>query len=217
MKTQTNQLVNQPEHLYPIETIVKLKKQIRNLRIVLIIVLAVFAIVCFSTGTYLDFYKQNTTQTVQVIPVADSTVKALSYEYNKQLCITNIMLSESFSETTYLCPANYPTIGFGHQVKPHDKVPDKIDFYTAYLFLESDFNGCIALARELGYTEDNPKQLAVAHAIFALGIGTVKNIKDFKNNITKYIFYTDKNGNIKQSKSLIESRRFEKEMFEKPL
>jgi GH24 family phage-related lysozyme (muramidase) len=139
----------------------------------------------------------------------------LQYQYNKQLCITNIMLSEDFSSTVYKCPAGFNTIGFGHQVKPTDKIPNKIDFKTGYIILESDFNGCIAYARELGYEKDTPKQLAVAHAIYCLGIGTVGNISDFKNDIMKYVYYHKPNGAMVQSEQIKSARIFEKNMFEK--
>lgn len=149
--------------------------------------------------------------------ISDSIPEETFYQYNKQLCITDLMLSESFMPTVYKDAAGYNTIGFGHLIKPEDKIPDKIDFKTAYIILESDFNGAIAYARELGYMDDNTKQLAVAHAIFCLGIGNVNNIKDFKKDIVKYVYIRKPNGSMISSDHLLRSRQFEKNMYEKEL
>jgi hypothetical protein len=205
------------EHLYPEKTILKLTIQIKKLFQLSITLACLFLI--FFILYFVQFVKNENIQIVKNnnIPVADSVTKELFYQYNKQLCVINLMLHESYKENSYKCPAGYKTIGFGHQIKPCDKIPDKIDFKTAYIILESDYNGAIAYARELGYVDDDTKQLAVAHAIFCLGVGTIKNIADFKNDIIKYVYYRNSDGGIVNSSYLLESRLFEKNMYNKTI
>lgn len=135
-----------------------------------------------------------------------------AYLYHKQRCIINLMLSESFSEKIYNCGAGYPTIGFGHQITKRDKGLKRVNFTQAYIMLESDFNGCIALARELGYEYDNCQQLAIAHAIFCMGAEKVMRIKDFKSSIGKYCYYKA-NAQFVRSEWILKSRLFEKDLY----
>jgi len=45
---------------------------------------------------------------------------------------------EGFSRTVYFCPAGYPTIGFGHVVKPHEDFSAGIDEAQAEELLRQD-------------------------------------------------------------------------------
>lgn len=137
------------------------------------------------------------------------------YAYNKQLCYIDLMMSEHFMPTEYFCPANYRTIGFGHRITAKDKIPKKINFAYAYDLLKRDFDQSIYYAKSIGYKENNNQQLAVAHAIYCLGIGTVKSIKDFKNDILKYQYYKDKKGNYLKSDNLNKNRLFEYNLYNK--
>ncbi len=45
---------------------------------------------------------------------------------------------EGYSATSYVCPAGYPTIGFGHIVKSDEHFEDGIDKQQAELLLHRD-------------------------------------------------------------------------------
>ncbi|AIF81405.1 lysozyme [endosymbiont of Acanthamoeba sp. UWC8] len=45
---------------------------------------------------------------------------------------------EGFSETLYICPAGYPTIGYGHMVKNYEKFPEVITKEAAEKLLKQD-------------------------------------------------------------------------------
>lgn len=45
---------------------------------------------------------------------------------------------EGFSRTVYFCPAGYPTIGYGHVVKPHEDFSAGIDEARAEELLRQD-------------------------------------------------------------------------------
>jgi lysozyme len=45
---------------------------------------------------------------------------------------------EGFSRTVYFCPAGYPTIGYGHVVKPHEDFSPGIDEARAEELLRQD-------------------------------------------------------------------------------
>ena len=45
---------------------------------------------------------------------------------------------EGFSRTVYFCPAGYPTIGYGHVVKPHEDFSAGIDEAQAEELLRQD-------------------------------------------------------------------------------
>lgn len=155
---------------------------------------------------------------IQVVKNENAKSKKLDeiiYAYNKQLCCLDLMKSENFMEKEYLCPANYRTIGFGHRIVAKDKIPKKINFTYAYDLLKRDFDQSIFYAKSIGYKENNNQQLAVAHAIYCLGIGRVKSIKDFKKDITKYRYYKDKKGNYLKSDNLNKNRLFEYNLYNK--
>ncbi len=49
-----------------------------------------------------------------------------------------IKQSEGFSSTVYRCPAGYPTIGYGHVLKPDEHFEDGIDEQQAEILLRRD-------------------------------------------------------------------------------
>lgn len=135
-------------------------------------------------------------------------------DYEEELAyrdaIENLMLSESFVPSRYKCPSGSETIGFGHVIKSGEHFPEKINFRTGYQLLLSDFNGCLALSEELKYT--GVQRVAVAHAIYCLGLQTVKKINNFEASILKYNHYTC-NGVSKTSVNLDFQREFEYNLF----
>lgn len=139
----------------------------------------------------------------------------VDYKKNKYLCYIDLMKSEDFKESEYICPANCKTIGFGHQITAKDKIPKNINFAMAYDLLVDDFEQAILYAKNIGYEKNNNKQLAVAHAIYCMGIGKVKSIKNFENDILKYVFYKDNKGKYVKSSNLTKNRSFEYELYRK--
>lgn len=178
-----------------------------------LLTLACFAVLL----TSIYFCKEcDTTQGQKVVKTAYIASDNDEYRLNYFRCVENIMLAEGFCQYPYACPAGHPTIGFGHMIQPKDKFRYPMSFHTAYQLLLSDFNGSIAYARELGYVRENNQQLAVAHAIFCLGVGTVgKLVKSgFRRNVLKYCKYKRGNQWIK-SEYIRKSRQFELNLYNK--
>lgn len=138
------------------------------------------------------------------------------YDLEYERCLENIRQTESYQSRWYLCPANKLSIGFGHTKKPWEEISDTLTYEQADVILHTDFNWAIDYAISFGYRKRNYEQLAVAHAIYCLGYGTVKEIigKDFPDHILNYCRYR-KDGKLIKARSIEKSRIFELELYNK--
>jgi len=124
----------------------------------------------------------------------------------------------------YYCVAGYKTIGYGHVIKEKENFGDKITKKQADILLRKDFNKCINLAKKHSNGLSENQLLAIAHFIYAKGIGNylkseLKKKVDNKENpddeFLKWCKYHSKkhNGKIIKSKYSLKIRQWEIQMF----
>lgn len=155
------------------------------------------------------------------------TINLFNYNdttYNKVL--NSIKKFEGLKLTSYNCPANQKTIGYGHYVKNTDNLSDTITLIQAEKLLMQDFNHAITFikgrVKGLSIENNNVKILALAHFVFNVGVGTFENssiIENIKNNIPinetllKYIHYRNKDKQLIKSNYLKQIRQYEIDLF----
>lgn len=152
------------------------------------------------------------------------TIKNNTYNYDSLYSevLQSIRDFEGLKLTSYLCPANQKTIGYGHFVKDTDNLKDTITLAKAEELLKKDFDRCISIVNKylVGDTIENKevKVLALAHFTYNVGIGNLKNsrlLKLVKSNqpvddeLLKWIHYRDKNGNLVKSDYIKQIRQYE--------
>lgn len=77
---------------------------------------------------------------------------------------------EGLSLSQYLCPANVPTIGYGHVIRNNDNFPDKISTKEAESILIQDLKNICRVMKPMIVVELNPNQLA-ALLSFTFNVG----------------------------------------------
>lgn len=140
--------------------------------------------------------------------------------------LESIKKFEGLRLTSYNCPANQKTIGYGHCIKNIDNLGDTITLTQAENLLMQDFNHAITFVKEhvkgLSIENNNIKILALAHFAFNVGVGTFENssiIENIKNNIPineillKYIHYRNKEQQLIKSNYLKQIRQYEIDLF----
>jgi lysozyme len=133
---------------------------------------------------------------------------------------------EGLKLTSYLCPANQKTIGYGHFVKDTDNLGDTITLAKAEQLLREDFDRCISAVNEylIGDTIENKdvKVLALAHFTYNVGKGNLKNShllqlvksgQPIDDELLKWIHYRDKDGNLVESKYIKQMRQYEVDLI----
>jgi lysozyme len=122
----------------------------------------------------------------------------------------------------YLCPAGYYTIGYGHVIK-EGEVFSEITERQADSLLRVDFNKAL-MAVESSVKLDGTKKLAIAHFVFTRGIGTfnrselrqkILNGEVIDDEILKYSYYTNRNGQRVKSQHAFNIRKWELKMYNK--
>ncbi len=148
---------------------------------------------------------------------AASNVRINAVEYQKEylMCLETAIHYEGIRLKPYIDPAGYLTIGYGHKIKKGEKFGE-ISSWQAWELLKKDFGRCIERAVELGFEYPDNRQLAVAHAVYCLGIGTVTEFfhrhKDF-SDIALYNKYWTPEGEWITAMSIQRSRDFEVKLF----
>ncbi|MBQ3657675.1 MAG: lysozyme [Bacteroidales bacterium] len=122
----------------------------------------------------------------------------------------------------YYCVAGYLTIGYGHVIKDNEHFGEKITRKQADLLLRKDFNRCLALAKKHSENLSDNRLLAVAHFIYAKGIGRylkselkqkIDNNEDPESEFLKWCKYHTPDGKIIKSKYSLKIRQWEVSMF----
>lgn len=147
-------------------------------------------------------------------PAPPDTTGGSLYVKNYHACIERIMFNEDFQPRVYDCPAGYATIGFGHKLRPGEKFDEPMNWRVAYNLMKADFDESIWYAKRAGFVRKNGRQLAVAHCIYCLGVGTTKKIlaRGFVCTILKYHSFRA-NGKLIHSGGALRNRQFELNLF----
>lgn len=140
--------------------------------------------------------------------------------------LNSIKKFEGLRLTSYRCPANQKTIGYGHYVAETDNVKDTITIQQADSLLTNDFSHYINYVAEkldgLSIENKNAKILALAHFAYNVGVGTleksniltlVKNNEPIDTTLLKYVHYMDKNNKFVKSDYLKQIRQYEIDLF----
>jgi len=113
------------------------------------------------------------------------------------------------------------TIGYGHVITKHDKLPAKITQAQADSLLKLDFNKALRACDRVTSLRGN-KRLAIAHFIFAKGIGSFNRSKvkekvltgeNIENEILEWCTYRAKNGKTHRSEYSYNIRKWEAQMY----
>lgn len=90
--------------------------------------------------------------------------------------ISLIKQFEGFSSRKYICPAGYPTIGYGHLIKQNEKFPNEISLEEAEDLLISDCKKFEHLVLKLITVPLNDNQFsALISFVFNLGAGALQS------------------------------------------
>lgn len=144
--------------------------------------------------------------------IIDNLVFEVSYETHDYVasCLEYIKSHEGFMEKPKECLGGKLSIGIGHVIKKNE-IFSQITFADAEKLLKKDFEVALDLAKKQGYKAH--QAVAVAHFIYALGIGnwnksSVKRNPYDKNNWLKWCKIKGK-----KSKYLLKMREVEFRLF----
>ena len=186
-------------------------------KIALTIIISIISIILSGNVLYSTFVER----TYQQAKMRESLT---SWEVNYELTILFIKEHEGFNKGySYNCPAGHRTIGYGHIVKKGEVFPYRISQEEAEELLRKDFNAAIQLCEK--YTDlTGTKKLAIAHFIYAKGIGnflrsglkrSIENDKPIEKEILKWCVFYKPDGTKVRSKYSYKIRQWELEMYNK--
>ena len=144
-------------------------------------------------------------------------------EWNKnyERTIKAIKKQEGFANgKPYICPAGYLTIGYGHVIKEGETFIQLTEKQADSL-LRVDFNKALS-AVESSVKLEGSKKLAIAHFVFAKGIGSfnkselrqkILNGESIDDEMIKHCYYTNLKGERVKSQHALNIRKWELRMF----
>ncbi len=160
----------------------------------------------------------------KLIPVDHSRIKirkVFDWDREYEKTIEFIKKHEGFANgKVYVCAGGYKTIGYGHKLLPGENFT-QITEAQADSLLRVDFNKALA-ALDRNIKLEGSQRLAMAHFVFAKGIGSfnrstlkkkILNNEPIDDEITKWCYYTNKNGEKVKSDYLLKIRKWELEMY----
>lgn len=126
---------------------------------------------------------------------------------------------ESFSPGIYICPSGYPTIGYGHVVRAHEKMPKAITKTEAEAILRADVMAAeIAVSRLIPCPLTDNQFSALVSFTFNAGAGAlqrstlrqrlIRGDYDVENEFLKWVF-----GGGKKLRGLMLRRQAEADLF----
>ena len=176
------------------------------------------------------FFSNKNTQPINLnsrqksLEIRMESINEREYAENYELTIEFIKNHEGFNNGfAYTCPAGHRTIGHGHVVKKGEVFPNQISCERADKLLRKDFDKAIKLCEMYSEVTGN-KKLAIAHFIFAKGIGSylrselknhVDNNLPIENEILKWCVYYKPDGTKIRSNYSYKIRVWELEMYNK--
>jgi GH24 family phage-related lysozyme (muramidase) len=148
----------------------------------------------------------------------------IDWNFNYEATIQYIKEHEGFNKGyAYYCAGGYKTIGYGHVIKTGEDFPSQITADQADELLRKDFNNALELV-EINTDLLGTKKLAIAHFVFAKGIGNylrsgLKNCIDndlpIEEEILKWCYYSKPDGKKIKSDYSYNIRLWELEMYNK--
>ena len=120
----------------------------------------------------------------------------------------------------YICPGGHKTIGYGHIILENEDF-SQISKQQADSILRADFNKAIRVL-DANIKLDGSKKLAMAHFVFAKGIGSfnrstlkkkILRNKPIDNEITKWCYYTNSKGEKIKSQHALNIRKWELDLY----
>jgi lysozyme len=144
-------------------------------------------------------------------------------EWNKnyEKTIKAIKKHEGFAGgNPYICPGGHLTIGYGHVIKEGESFT-RLTEKQADSLLRVDFNKALR-AVDASVKLEGSKKLAIAHFVFAKGIGTfnrselrqkIVNGESIDDEIVKWCYYTNRNGERVKSQHALNIRKWELRMY----
>jgi GH24 family phage-related lysozyme (muramidase) len=130
---------------------------------------------------------------------------------------------EGFAPVKYICAAGMPTIGYGHVIQPFELLPTVINKKQAEFLVINDFNKALKFTEQLIPDLKGGKKLAVAHFIFALGVGRfnrselkkaiICNNKNIDSLWLSYSNYKKESGKVIKSDYALQIRKWELELY----
>lgn len=121
----------------------------------------------------------------------------------------------------YIDAAGIATIGYGHVILPDESFPDQISDEQADSLLRSDFDKALTAVDRLTDLKDN-KRLAIAHFIYAKGVGHFsrstlrKKIaagEAIDDEIIKWCYYHTPSGKLVESSYSRKAREWELALY----
>lgn len=137
-----------------------------------------------------------------------------------QAGIDLIKMFEGFSPSTYICPAGYPTIGWGHVVLKHEKFPATITKAEGEHILKNDLVQFERSVERLIVVDLNQNQFdALVSFTFNLGGGALQrstlrqrlNREDYAGAADEFLRWVWAGG--KRLRGLIRRREAERDLF----
>ena len=195
-----------------------------SLTIIITIINIVFSGNIFVSQKNIQSVNVNSNSTQQCLEIRMERLIKREYSDNYELTIEFIKEHEGFNKGfAYTCLAGYRTIGHGHMIKKGEVFPNRISAERADKLLRKDFDKAIELC-EMYSDVTGSKKLAIAHFIFAKGIGNylrselkncVDNEQPIEEEILKWCVYYKLDGTKIRSNYSYKIRVWELEMYNK--
>ncbi len=145
------------------------------------------------------------------------------WDKNYEQTIEYIKEHEGFNGgRPYTCPAGYTTIGHGHVVKENEYFPERISRKYANKLVRRDFNKALELVELYSPHIEGNQKLAIAHFVFAKGIGNylksklkvkVDNSESIEEELLEWCYYKKTNGKRVKSEYSYKIRLWELKMY----
>lgn len=162
-------------------------------------------------------------------PIHEINIMKIAQEYNYEKLYNKVLTSiksfEGLKLNTYLCPAGYKTIGYGHCIKPNEHISGSLTLAQADSILRADVDYAmmsILKLKKFDKYREPEKVLALTHFVFNMGCGNfnksilkekVLNNKHIETEMLRWVHYKDNNQNVVTSQNLIKMRHFEIDLF----
>jgi len=153
---------------------------------------------------------------------ADMVPEYFNWKENYEKTINYIKKHEGFNDgKPYQDVGGTLTIGYGHVVLGTDSFPEQMSQSQAEKLLRSDFNKALKFVEDNTDLKDN-KRLAIAHFIFAVGVGNylksklpqlIKERKPIDGEILKWGSFSTPSGKKIKSKYALDIRKWELKLY----